>query len=129
MRADLAEQATAARAVSVERDRLAAELATVRAKAEAAEQLHQEQRAAAAQDAQQAADRLTKIEGERETARVEAGAAREDAAKLRGQVEALQKQAADLLHALEARQEIQADTPAAPATKAVRTKAKKGEWS
>ena len=43
---------------------------------------------------------MTKAESERDTARQEAGAAREDAAKLRGQVETLQIHAAELLKAL-----------------------------
>ena len=58
------------------------------------------QRKTAAAEAHRAAERMTKAESERDTARQEAGAAREDAAKLRGQVETLQIHAAELLKAL-----------------------------
>lgn len=76
------------------------ELATVAAKAQAAEQTHQEHRKQAATEAHRVAERKAKVETDRDTARKEAGSAREDAAKLRGQVEALQTQAADLMRAL-----------------------------
>jgi len=76
------------------------ELATVAAKAQAAEQTHQEHRKQAATEAHRVAERMTKVETERDTARKEASSAREEAAKLRGQVEALQTQAADLMRAL-----------------------------
>ena len=75
------------------------------------------------------AERMTKVEADRDTARKEASSAREDAAKLRGQVEALQTQASDLMRALAARQPAQGESEAAPAPKAnARTaKAKKTE--
>ncbi len=72
-----------------EADELRTALVKVQAKAEAAEQSHQEQRNTAAQEAQEA-----------HRARIDASAAREEAAKLRGQVEALQTQATDQLRAL-----------------------------
>lgn len=59
---------------------------------EAAEQTHQEHRKTAAQEAQRLVDRMTKAEAERDAARKEAGSAREEAALLRGQVEAMQTQ-------------------------------------
>ena len=65
------------------------ELATVKARAEAADQSHQEHRKQAAAEAHRVAERMTKAEADRDTARKEASSAREDAAKLRGQVEAL----------------------------------------
>lgn len=49
---------------------------------------------------------MTKVEAERDDARREASAAREDAAKLRGQVEAMQTQAAALMSTLGARQAL-----------------------
>ncbi len=76
----------------------------MQAKAEAAEQSHQEQRKTAAQEAHRAAEHMTKAQAERDSARQEASTAREEAAKLRGQVEALQTQAADQLRALAMRQ-------------------------
>lgn len=83
-----------------ERDAARAELASVKAKAEAAVQSHQEQRKQAAAEANRVAERLTKAHVERDNACKEAAMAREEAAQLRGQVEALQSQAADLMRAL-----------------------------
>jgi len=91
--------------------KLQSELFAATAKAEAAEQAHQEQRKTAAQEAHRAAERMTKAEAGRDEARTEASKAREDAAKLRGQVEALQTQAGDLMNALAARQPVEVDVP------------------
>jgi uncharacterized coiled-coil DUF342 family protein len=77
-----------------------AELATVKARAEAADQAYQEQRKTAAHEADRSAEHLTKAKSERDSARKEASAAREEAAELRGQVDALQTQAAEQLRAL-----------------------------
>jgi hypothetical protein len=81
----------------------------VKAKAEAADQVHQDQRKTAAQEAQRAAEHIAKTEADQVLARNEASAAREEAAKLRGQVEAMQTQAAELLRALTERQAQQTD--------------------
>ena len=97
---ELAEQKKAAQDRVTERDAARAELASVKAKAEAAVQTHQEQRKQAAAEASRVAERLTKAHAERDNARKEAAMAREEAAQLRGQVEALQSQAADLMRAL-----------------------------
>lgn len=67
-----------------------AELATVKGKAEAADQAHQEQRRAAAQEAHRQAERLTAIQAERDEARREAATAKEEAATLRGRAQALE---------------------------------------
>jgi chromosome segregation ATPase len=83
----------------------AAELARMSAAIEAAEQAHQEQRKtaereaqrAAEREAQRAAERIAKAEADQVQATKEASTAREDAAKLRGQLEATQAQAAELL--------------------------------
>lgn len=85
-------------------DQAHTELATTKAKAQAADESHQEQRKQAAAEAHRIAERMTKTEGERDAARKEAAQAREDAAKLRGQVEAMQEQQNGILRALEARQ-------------------------
>jgi colicin import membrane protein len=82
-----------------------AELVKLQAKAEAADQSHQEQRKHAAAEALRAADHLTKIEADRDTARQQANTAREEAAKLAGKLEATQTQATSLMQALGARQE------------------------
>ena len=94
------------------------ELATVKARAEAADQSHQDHRKQAAAEAHRVAERMTKAEADRDTARKEAGSAREDAAKLRGQVEALQAQASDLMRALAARQPAEGEVDVAPTPKA-----------
>jgi chromosome segregation ATPase len=67
-----------------------AELATVKGKAEAADQAHQEQRRAAAQEAHRQAERLTAIQAERDEARRDAATAKEEAATLRGRAQALE---------------------------------------
>jgi chromosome segregation ATPase len=107
-------------------EQMRAELATVKAKAEAADQAHQEQRKTAAQEAHRVAERMTKAEADRDTARKEASSAREDAAKLRGQVEAMQAQANDLMRALAARQSVEGEIEAESAPKGG-AKAKKAE--
>ena len=96
-----ADQATATAAATAERaDALRDELATVKAKAEAAEQAHQEQRKTAAQEAHRVAERLTEAQADRDAAVKEAGLAREDAANLRGQLETLQTQHARVMQML-----------------------------
>lgn len=83
-----------------ERDQLRMELASVKAKSEAAEESHQEQRKRTAEEIQRASDKLIKIEGERDKAKMEAGKAREESAKLAGQLEAVQNQVAQLMDAI-----------------------------
>lgn len=96
-----ADHATANAAATAERaEALRDELATVKAKAEAADQAHQEQRKTAAQEAHRVAERLTKAQADRDAAVKEAGLAREDAANLRGQLETLQTQHARVMQML-----------------------------
>lgn len=83
-----------------ERNQVRADLAAVKARAEAAAETHLEQKKGAAAEQIQIAERLTKAQAERDQARAEAGAAREEAARLAGQVEGLQGQAKDLMSAL-----------------------------
>jgi colicin import membrane protein len=94
-----------------ERDQVRAELATVTAKAEAASQAHQEQRKTAAQEAHRVAERLTKAQGERDQARTEAGASREELAKIKGQLEASEAYKAELLVMLKKDGEAQTKVP------------------
>jgi colicin import membrane protein len=82
-----------------EADQLRAELA----KAEVADQARQEQRKTAEREVQRAADRIAKAEADQVQATKEASTAREDAAKLRGQVEAMQTQIVDLMRMLSKR--------------------------
>lgn len=77
-----------------------ADLATAKAKADASEQSHQEQRKLAAQETHRVTERMAKLEAERDTARKESGAAREEAANLRGQNEAMKAQNFDLMKTL-----------------------------
>lgn len=101
--AEMDEVKKAIQAAAGERDQARSELVRVKTKAEAVENTHQEQRKQAAAEALRMAERLTQAQGDRDKARKEAGAAREDAAKLRGQVESLQAQAGDIMRALAAR--------------------------
>ncbi len=89
--------------VQAERDQIRAELVSIKAKAEAAEQSHQDARKVAAQEAHRVAERLTKVEADRDMARKETTNAREDAAQLRGQLEALHTQIAELMRVLSQR--------------------------
>ncbi len=97
MRAELSEQKKATQAVIGERDQTRAELAKVQGRAEAAEQAHQIQREQVAIDAQRAAERLAATEADREAVRREAAQAREETARLAGQLSAHQEQTAAIL--------------------------------
>lgn len=89
---------------------LRSELSTLRVRAETAER-----------EAKAAAERIAKAEADQVQATKEANTAREDAAKVRGQLEATQAQAADLLRALKERQAEDNQSATKPA------KGKKGE--
>ncbi|NMG17689.1 DNA-binding protein [Aromatoleum bremense] len=93
VRADLKKIATDA-------EGLRGELATVRAKMDAAEQAHQEHRKEAAKEAQRCADKVLSAQAERDKIAAQAGEARENAARLSGQLEAVQAQNAALMDAL-----------------------------
>ena len=66
-----------------ERDQVRADLVSVKAKADAEQQAHNEQRQASAQEAHRQAERLTIVQRERDEAR-------DEAATLRGRAEALE---------------------------------------
>ena len=74
-----------------------AEQVKVQAKADAREEAHAEQGKQATAEINRTAERMTKTEAERDTARKEAGEAREAAAKLAGKLEAVTSQNAELL--------------------------------
>lgn len=104
--------------METDRDQVRAELATAKAKAEAADLAHQEQRKTAAAEALRTVERMTQAEADRDTARKQASTAREEAARTAGKLEAMQTQAASLIDALAARQEAPAPEVAAkPAAK------------
>ena len=65
---------------------------TMQTKAEAAEQAHQEQRKEAAKEAQRCAEKLLAAQKSHDAIAKEAAAARETAARLSGQLEAVQVQ-------------------------------------
>lgn len=93
-----------------------AALAGLTAKAEAAEQTHQEQHKQAAAEANRAAERMTKAQAERDDATKAATEARERAAGLAGQLLAVQEQNAALLAAIKPQGEPkQKKTPPAKA--------------
>lgn len=83
------------------------QLAIVKAKAEAAQEACYEQRNRTASEAQQMAERMTAVQAECEHARKDAGKAREDAAALRGQLNAIKEQNAQLFQTIKAQSEMQ----------------------
>lgn len=88
---------------------LRGELASVKAKAEASEQLHREQKKAAAEEALRQAERFTRVQEQRDSQAKEAAQARENAAHLAGQVETLKAQCAALTARLGAKPGKQGD--------------------
>lgn len=76
------------------------ELAAVKAKAEAADQAHQEHRKEAAKEAQRCAEKVVAAQKSHDAIAKEAAAARENAARLSGQLEAVQAQNTALLETL-----------------------------
>jgi chromosome segregation ATPase len=107
----LADQKRAAQELAVERDKVKTELTKVQAKAEAAEESHKEERKRAATELQRAADKLIKLEAERDGAKGDAGKAREELAKLTGQLEAMKSQAAQLMQAIGNQQPEKTEKP------------------
>ena len=106
LRGEVAGHKQAAQTVTQARDQVQAELVKLQAKAEAAEQSHQEQRKSSALEALRTVERLTQAEAERDSTRREASAAREEAANLRGQIDAMQSQVASLMQALTERSSV-----------------------
>ena len=104
IRKELIEQKQANQSLAIERDQVRSELATVKAQAGAADESHKEQRKRTAEETHRNAERLTKIEAERDEARKQTAMAREDVAKLRGQMETLQSQVTELMKALSGQQ-------------------------
>jgi len=81
---------------------LQTDIATWEVKWEAAELAHQEQRKTTAHEVHRAAERIAKLEAERDAARNEASSAKTEADKLVGKCESLQEQNAELLRRLAA---------------------------
>jgi colicin import membrane protein len=104
LRAELVQQKEQSLRVLVERDQAQGQLLAVTARAEAAAQTQQELAARQAQEIERYGANLTRVEKEREDARHHASAAREAAAKLGGQLEALQAQVSSLTQVLAQRQ-------------------------
>jgi len=91
IRAELADQKKTMKAANAERDQIRAELATVKAKSEAADQANQEHRKQTEAETHRIVERMAKTESERDEARKEARDAREEAATLRGRIQALEE--------------------------------------
>ncbi len=85
---------------TVDAEGLRSELATVKAKAEAADHAHQEHRKEAAKEVQRCADKVLAAAKERDALSKATADAREAAARLAGQLEAVQAQNAALLETL-----------------------------
>ena len=98
-------------------EQLRMELTTTRVKAEAAEQQHADQRKRTAEEVQRTAERMSKAESERDQALTAASAAREDAAGLRGQLEATKTQNEAMLIAWKPAAAIEEPGKPAPAPK------------
>lgn len=105
LRADVAEQKRFSAGVATERDQVRGELVAVQARAEAIELARQEQRTTAELEVKRVGERLAKSEAGQEKSHQEASAAREDAANLRGQIEAMKVQVAELMQVLAARKD------------------------
>lgn len=104
LRAELVQQKEQSLRVLAERDQAQGQLLAVTARAEAAAQAQQELAVRQAQEIERYGANLTRVEQEREEARHNASAAREAAAKLGGQLEALQAQVSSLTQVLAQRQ-------------------------
>lgn len=88
------------------------QVATLKAKAEAAAQAQQDQKKAAAAEALRIAERLTKAQTERDEAQRSAAQAREEAAELRGQADAIKEQNAKLMQSVQTSKAVgEASTP------------------
>lgn len=111
IQAKLAEQIQAQQNLIAEHDQLKTEFTKVQAKAETAEEGHQQQRKMAADEIKRSFDKLVKIEGERDSAKAEAGKAREETAKLTGQLEAMKAQVAQLMQAIGSQHPAKTEKP------------------
>jgi len=120
LRTELAAAAAATVEAARRTDDLRAELATVKAKAEAADHVHQDQRQQAAAETHRTLERLSVTQAAYDEARREAATAREEAARLYGQLQAHQEQTAAILARL---------TPATEAKPANKTAKKSGGGS
>lgn len=98
-------------------EQLRMELTTTRVKAEAAEQQYADQRKRTAEEVQRTAERMSKAESERDQVLTAASAAREDAAGLRGQLEATKTQNEAMLIALKPAAAIEESGKPAPQPK------------
>ena len=88
------------RQAQAQAETLRSDLAGVKARSEAQSEAHQEQRKMAAQEAARMAERFIGAQAERDQAQRDAAAAREEAAGLRGQVEAIKEQNTQLMEAI-----------------------------
>ena len=87
-------------AATADAEGLRNEIAAAKAKVDAAEQAHQEQRKEAAKEAQRCAEKLLAAQKSHDAIAKEAATARETAARLSGQLEAVQAQNKALMETL-----------------------------
>ena len=97
--ADNGKLADQLRQAQAQAEALRSELAGIKARAESQAEAHQEQRKMAAQEAARMVERFTGAQAERYQAQRDAAAAREEAAVLRGQLEAFKEQYTQLMSA------------------------------
>lgn len=100
LRKQLTDQKQAAQSIAAERDQLKTELVKVQTMANAAEESRKDERKRAAAELQRTADKLIKLEAEMDSAKREAGGAREQVAQLTGQLTAMKTQVEQLMKSL-----------------------------
>lgn len=111
----LADMQAAQQAAAVELAQVRERLALTEQAAKSAEVQHAQALKTAAQEAHRVAEKLAKAQGDRDQARTDAAATREELAKIRGQLEASEAYKAELLGMLN--KGTQAQTKTVPATK------------
>ena len=104
-KAERERQAAAIAAGQGELDRLREELASLKATAQAEQRSHADVLRQAKEEAERLADTLARAGIERDEARRDAAEAREHAARLQGQVEAMKAQQGELMKAIAAKAE------------------------
>ena len=122
VRSALSEQRALAAASAADLDEVRANLAAVEADAVASHRAHQEQRAVFERESSRVAEALARAEAVQAQAVMDASSAREVAAGLRGQLEATQAQAAELLRVVSSANSADATAEKSPASPSKKTK-------
>lgn len=122
VRSALSEQRALAAAGALDLDQVRAKLAAAEADAVATHRAHQEQRAGFEREFSRVAEALARAEAAQAQAFMDASSAREASAGLRGQLEATQAQAAELLRVVSAANSADATAEKSPASPSKKTK-------